>query len=46
MLFSLMQNLQSEWCPKIATNGSRFGEVVDFGKLSLKFITNVKKNYK
>ena len=27
---------------KLAENGSRLGEVVDFGKLSLKFITNVK----
>ena len=26
----------------IAPNGSRLGEVVDFEKLSLKFITNVK----
>ena len=26
----------------ITHNGSRLGEVVDFGKLSLKFITNVK----
>ena len=26
--------------------GSRLGEVVDFEKLSLKFITNVKYNYK
>ena len=30
----------------MAANGSRLGEVVDFEKLSLKFITNVKKNYK
>lgn len=26
----------------ITANGSRLGEVVDFGKLSFKFITNVK----
>ena len=29
-------------CPTVAHNGSRLGEVVDFEKLSLKFITNVK----
>ena len=28
--------------PGIAGNGSRLGEVVDFEKLSLKFITKVK----
>ena len=42
MMLLIMKTIIQKHYLSIGANGSRLGEVVDFEKLSLNFITNVK----